>query len=173
MLRVTNVIESPVKRTTTSSSGFGLKVTQRLLGMVMFMLLVGCASLKLQQPSVALENISPLSGTSLQPRIKVTLAITNPNSIALPLKGITYTIALNGIELIQGASNDLPSIPAYGTESVSITVGANLSAAPKLLMRFMINPTQKFDYAFKAKIDLKGPYPSFNIAEVGEIVINL
>jgi len=166
------VIKSTDQHITTSARTVGLKVTQRLAGIVMLIVLVGCASLKLEQPRVALESISPLSGTSLQPRVKVTLSITNPNSIALPLKGMSYTIALNGVELIQGASNDLPTIPGYGTESVVVVVGANLSAAPKLLLRFLVNPTQTFDYAFKAKIDLKGPYPSFNIVEAGEIEIS-
>lgn len=140
---------------------------KKLLAVSLLILLGGCATLNMEPPQIALTSITPASSGGLDTSFNIGLRISNPNGVSLPIKGMSYKIALNGAEVLQGVTNQIPRIPAYGTENVTVTVGANLLSAPKLLSSLMRNPDQRIRYDFSTKIDLEGPLPGFNVVETG------
>lgn len=140
---------------------------KKLLPVCLIIFLTACATLNLEPPQIALTSITPASSGGLDTSFNIGLRISNPNGVSLPIKGMSYKIALNGAQVLQGVTNQIPRIPAYGTENVTVTVGANLLSAPKLLSSLMKNPNQRIRYDFSTKIDLEGPLPGFNVVETG------
>lgn len=153
-----------------------MKVTRRLLVMksgwlatiAAIILTSGCATLNIEQPHISVTRLAPAqSGSSFGSLFEIDLKITNPNGVVLPIKGMSYSLAINGAELLFGASNQIPAIPAYGSETVTLQVEANLLSAPKLFLA--LNKATKVDYTFKTKIDLSGPLPTINVVENGTL----
>lgn len=140
---------------------------KKLLSASLLIFLSACATLNMEPPQVAVTSITPASATGLSTSFDVGLRISNPNSVSLPIKGMSYKIALNGAQVLQGVTNQIPRIPAYGTENVTVTVGANLLSAPKLLSALLNNSDQRIRYDFTTHIDLEGPLPGFDVVESG------
>lgn len=88
------------------------------------LLISGCATLNIEQPKVSVTRLAPASsGSSLGTLFEIDLKIANPNGVALPIKGMSYSLAINGAELLFGTSNQIPTIPAYGSETVIALTG--------------------------------------------------
>ncbi len=128
----------------------------------------GCATMRLETPQLSITNIEP-AGSGQGALFTLRLQLINPNSVALPIKGMSYQVSINGVDLLRGASGDIPSIPAYGTSEFTVPVTANLLAAPRLFMLLSNTSTQQLDYAITAKVDLTGPWPSQQISERGTL----
>lgn len=128
----------------------------------------GCATLNIDEPHIALTRLAPAkSGSSFGTLFEIDIKITNPNGIALPIKGMSYRLDINGAELLYGTSNQIPSIPAYGSETITLQVEANLLSAPKLFLA--LNKATSISYALRTKIDLSGPLPTLNLVESGTL----
>lgn len=151
-------------------------IKKRIFGvftLIMILVISGCATLPnlLKDPSVALESVSLANNNLLSPRFKLVLRVTNPNSIALPVKGMSYTINIQGVELFSGATNDIPQIAAYGDTVLTLELGTNIIKAGNLLRLLLDKSTNTISYNIGAQIDLSGIPTHFNINEAG--VINL
>lgn len=128
----------------------------------------GCATLNIEEPRIALTRLAPAqSGSSFGTLFEIDIKITNPNGIALPIRGMSYSLGINGAELLYGTSNQVPAIPAYGSETITLQVEANLLSAPKLFLA--LNKASRIEYALKTKIDLSGPLPTLNLVESGTL----
>lgn len=126
-----------------------------------------CATLHLEKPYVSLVDFKPRPISGLEAAFDITLKVKNPNSVSLPLSGMTYEIALNGASLLKGATGNLPTIPAYGEETIQLSLSTSLLSAPKIVLALLNKPEEEIRYQFKSRLDLKGVLPSFNIVEEG------
>ena len=144
----------------------------RCMFVAIILALSGCASLQLEKPHVALVNFTPRPLDGLEAQIDIVLRITNPNAMALPLAGMNYQIALNGEPFLSGVSNNLPTIKAYGEETVAVTVSTSLLSTSKIILKLLNSANKDIRYQFKSTLDLKGMLPSFNIVEEGLLPIN-
>ncbi len=139
----------------------------RICFFLLMILISGCASLRLEQPQVSLIGFSPVKSSGMETQFALNVRISNPNSIDLPIKGMSYQFSINGADLLQGVSNSIPTIPAYGSEDVTLNMTVSLLSAPKLLYSLMNKQGEEVKYAFTAKIDLSGMLPAFTIRESG------
>ena len=73
-----------------------------------------------------LQGAIPSEG--MVPAFEIGLRIINPNSQALNLDGIVYTVSLQGYELVKGVGKDFPVIEGYSEGEVKLTASANLLA---------------------------------------------
>lgn len=76
-----------------------------------------------ETPPVSVQAFRPVatdSGGGL-PSFEIALHVINPNLEPLELVGISYTISLDGHELIKGVGNELPVIEGYGEGSFTLT----------------------------------------------------
>ena len=78
-----------------------------------------------------------LPSEGVLPTFEIGLHVTNPNSEALKLRGVSYTISLEGHEIIKGVGNDLPTIDAYGEGQFKLTAATNLFAGIQLITELM------------------------------------
>ena len=136
---------------------------------MLFVVLSACAQFSpvLEKPGVSVENISLANNNFLSPRFNIALRVTNPNSIALPVVGMTYAINIEGVELFNGVKNDIPVISAYSDTVINVELGTNLLKAASLLSTLKDRQDTTVNYGLDAKIDLSGILPSFNVSEVG------
>lgn len=149
-------------------------IKKRILGvftLVMLLMVSGCATLPnlLKDPSIALESVSLANNNLLSPRFKLVLRVTNPNSIALPIKGMSYAITIQGVDLFSGATDEVPHIAAYSDTLLTLELGTDIIKAGNLLRLLLDKSINTINYNLGAQIDLSGIPASFTINEAGEI----
>lgn len=102
--------------------------------------LAGCAGMGAawQAPEVELVGIQPRQIALERQSVVLRLRLTNPNDRALPVKGLTYRVLLEGRELAEGSSELARLIPPGGREEVELEVRSDLLALlpdlPRLLL---------------------------------------
>lgn len=144
----------------------------RLFATLFALLALGaCATLHpdYEEPTVTLASIQARETDGMVPGFDVGLRILNPNASDLNLAGIVYTISINGHDLVKGVGKDFPVIEGYSEETVHLTASANLLAGVRMFMDQARNNggNAPMEYAFEAKLDLAGPYPSLRLRETG------
>lgn len=150
-------------------------MTARLiLALVMAVALGACAALgpNYEEPTVALSSFKALPSEGMIPAFEIGLRIINPNSQALNLEGIVYTVSLEGYELIKGVGKDFPVIEGYSEGTVKLTAAANLLTGIRFITDMMQSEGGPMKYEFKARLDLGGFYPSIRVKEAGDINLN-
>jgi LEA14-like dessication related protein len=145
-----------------------LKITA---GMLCAGLLAACAGMQpgYETPTVTVSSFRALPSTGAMPNFEIGLEVVNPNRQALALEGISYTVSLEGYDIIKGVGSDLPVIEGYGTGEFRLTASANLFAGMQLLGDMMRGPKDEFAYKFTAKLDLGGFRPPLRIEDGGTI----
>lgn len=142
-----------------------------LLGVVALSLFAGCVTIPddFKEPGVSIVSITPKKSNGVLPQFDIVLRVTNPNRVALDIKGLTYTVHLNGSQLVDGVANDLPNIPAYGEAEVSLSARADLFGGLSLLSGLLADPNEPIDYEFNAAIDVGTFYPIINFNKRGSM----
>ena len=120
-------------------------------------LLSACTGMRpgYETPTVSVQSfraVPSTTGTGL-PSFEIGLQVTNPNLEPLELAGISYTVSLDGQDVIKGVGNELPVIEGYGEGTFTVTAGFNLMAGIQLMRSLMSKSGDTFDYAFEAKLD--------------------
>ena len=134
-------------------------------------LLSACASLQPQidPPKVSLDSFKALPSEGGAPRFEIKLRIANPNKQDFDIAGISYSVEIQGRELISGVTNDVPLLKAYSEEVVTMEAGLQLLQMMRLLAGLGMQPTDNLEYRFLGKIDFKGFVPTQRIEETGSI----
>jgi len=145
---------------------------RRLISLgVLSVLLGSCAGMGpgYDTPSVTLSSFKSLPSEGGLPAFEIGLRVINPNPEPLELRGVAYTISLDGHELIKGVGNELPIIDGYGEGEFKLTVAANLFGGIRLITDLMRNQRETFTYEFEAKLDIGAFRPAIRISESDEI----
>ncbi|MFT5220496.1 MAG: LEA14-like dessication related protein [Planctomycetota bacterium] len=142
-----------------------------LLGVVALGLFAGCVTIPddFKEPGVSIVSITPKKSHGVLPQFDIVLRVTNPNRVELDIKGLTYTVHLNGSQLVDGVANDLPIIPAYGEAEVSLSARADLFGGLSLLTGMLADPNEPIGYEFNAAIDVGTFYPTINFNKRGSL----
>jgi LEA14-like dessication related protein len=119
--------------------------------------LSGCAGMQpgYESPTVSVQSfraVSSETGTGL-PSFEIGLRVINPNLEPLELAGVSYTVSLDGNDIIKGVGNDLPVIDGYGEGTFTVTAAVDVLAGVRLLRSLMDKNDDTFEYAFEAKLD--------------------
>lgn len=146
----------------------------RAAGTVLLLLfcLAGCVTVTsdLDPPKVTIDSFRSLpSAEGGSPRFEIKLRVINPNSESLDVAGISYSIELQGREIISGVSNEVPLIEGYTEEVVTLEAGLQLFQLVRLLASLGSSPADALEYRFSAKVDFRGFVPTQRIEEIGEI----
>ena len=137
------------------------------------LLLAGCVGMGpgYETPSVTLSSFKALPSESGLPAFEIGLRVINPNPEALELRGVAYTISLDGHELIKGVGNQLPVIEGYGEGEFKLTAAANLFGGIRLITDLMRNQRETFTYEFEAKLDIGAFRPAIRIRDSDVILL--
>lgn len=102
----------------------------RALSLVVMLLgLPGCSLFvpKLDAPHLSVVGIELQKGSLWQQKLKVRMHVENPNNRELPIKGITYTLDVNGQEFAHGESAASFIVPALGDADFDMNMTANMA----------------------------------------------
>lgn len=135
---------------------FRRRLGQVGLGLALALTVSGCTSLYryADPPRVTLAGIRILDLTLFEQRYLLALRVQNPNSIELPIEGMSYTLNVNGMELARGVSNQKTTIPAFGEQVLQISVVASTISALNQLRHWQQSPPKDLAYQLKGKIQL-------------------
>jgi LEA14-like dessication related protein len=135
--------------------------------------LVACVSIPsdFKEPGVTLVSIRPQLRNLFAPEFDVVLEVTNPNRVALEIVGLSYTVHLQGIKLIEGVATDIPKIAAYGKAKVTLNATADLASGLSLLGDLLQRPREQVDFELNADIDLGSFYPMVKVNRRGTIAL--
>lgn len=141
--------------------------------MALFLMLSACATLQpdIDPPKVSLESFKPLASEGGAPRFEIQLRVANPNKQAFDIAGISYSVEIQGQELISGVTNEVPRLEPYSEEVVTFEAGLQLFQLVRLLAGMGMEPTDALEYRFLGKIDFKGFVPTQRIEETGNFTL--
>lgn len=118
----------------------------------------GCAALpKFEAPKLSVVSMKVQSADLFSQRLQVRMRVMNPNSRELPIKGITYQIAVNDTEFAQGASDTPFVVPAMGEAEFDVQVTANLAGVLGNLLSRRGSP-ETLDYRLTGNVALSSGF---------------
>ena len=107
-----------------------------------------------ETPRVSLVSIQPIEMGLLEQRYGLQLRILNPNDKEIPVKGLSYSIEINGHEFAYGVSRQPVTIPPFSEALLDVEVVSNLL---NILQQF-----QEMSGENSLKYRLRGKLP-FNV----------
>ncbi len=122
-----------------------------------------------EAPTVTVSSFRSLPSQGGLPNFEIGLKVLNPNPDPLKLRGVSYTVSLDGHDLVKGVGNQLPVIDAYGEGELILTASANLLAGLALITDLMQGPKDSFRWDLEAKLDVGAFTPAIRVRESGEI----
>ncbi len=146
----------------------------RLMGLLTVLLgLSACAALSgsYEKPQVNITSFTLAPNTvGMAPRFDIGIQIINPNRSALPFRGMTYAVEIEGYQILSGATPDIPTVPAYGQADFVIQASPDLFGSARLLGDlFSNNQRSSLEYGFSARLDAGRLLPMINIEESGQL----
>ena len=141
---------------------------------VITVLLAGCAGMRpgWETPTVTVKSVRAIPSQGVLPEFEIDLHVVNPNREALKLVGVSYTVSLEGHELIKGVGNDLPVIEGYGEGDITLNAAADLFAGMGLIRELMSSQKDTLSYSFEAKLDPGALRPSIRVRDTGEVSLS-
>jgi LEA14-like dessication related protein len=130
------------------------RVVARLL-IVVALLVTGssCSALRpeLQAPRLSLIHVAMTSADIFNQQFLVRVNVQNPNKQELKIKGLDYTLFLEGDGFAEGVLNKPFTVPAEGETDFDMTVKTNfVSGIGRLLSR--LNGRTQVNYALEGKL---------------------
>jgi len=108
-----------------------------------------------EAPRVSLISIQPIEMGFLEQRYGLQLRIMNPNDDAIPVKGLSYSIEINGHEFAYGVSRQPVSIPAFSEALLDVEVVSNLLNVMQQVQEMSSETGNSLHYRLRGKISLE------------------
>jgi LEA14-like dessication related protein len=126
----------------------------RRCALLAVLVLSGCSVLlpRWQTPTLAVVNIQVGHSDLWQQHLQVRMSVHNPNDRELPVKGLSYSLDVNGEECAHGESSASFLVPARGDAEFDMNVTANAAAA--LLRMFGHGNNAAAQYRIYGKVEL-------------------
>jgi LEA14-like dessication related protein len=141
------------------------------LGLLSGVLLSACVlTSKLTPPTLSVVDVQLLSSDLWEQHLKVRMHVQNPNDRTLPIKGLEYTLEVEGQQAATGASAASFVVPAQGEAEFDMNVTTNLAGTLlKLLARGSDTLSQRVAYHLSGRVSLsEGLMRSIPFDERGE-----
>ncbi|WP_189421109.1 LEA type 2 family protein [Cellvibrio zantedeschiae] len=148
----------------------------RLMSLCVCLLLASCAAINptLKDPDVKLVGLRLLPAQGiLQRQIAVDLSILNPNRQDLSVRGINYNVGIENINLLSGATDQVPVLRGMQETPVTLVISADIISIVRLLEHFSSNGVgDKVNYNFSAVIDFSAWLPSMHVDKKGVLPLS-
>ena len=146
------------------------RVVASFAAVVCCLLLGGCAGLApgSEPPAVSVTSfaLAPQS-TGTAPRFNIGIRVVNPNRNPLRLRGMTYSVAIEGNRILNGARPDLPTVAGYDSADFVIEASPDLLGGVRLLADLFSRQRSSLVYSFNARIDV-GTLLPLTVEESGQ-----
>lgn len=135
-------------------------------------ILQGCASLspQFEQPAVEVLSLKMLPSEGLEQRFDVGLKVINPNNRTLNIRGMSYSLIIEGYTVASGVTAEVPKVGPYAEERFTLPASTSLVSSVRLLKHLMALNKNSLDYRLEAKLDLGIPLaPKMRVVEEGKV----
>ena len=109
-----------------------------------------------ETPTVNVSYFRPLPAQGIAPRFGIGLHIINPNDFDLDIRGISYTVSIQGQKIIVGVARDLEAIPAYSEGNADLQASTDMISGIRLITGLMREGRGSLTYKLDAKLDIRG-----------------
>jgi LEA14-like dessication related protein len=125
-------------------------------GFIVAVVLAACAlAPKLEPPKLSIVGVQIVSGDLFTQRLRIRVHVQNPNDRALPVKGLEYTIQVEGEQFASGQSVASFEVPALGEAEFDMNVTTNVAGTLlKVLARGPDARGQEVSYRLSGKVSL-------------------
>jgi len=140
-------------------------------GLAVALALGACAGMQpgYETPTVTVNSFRALPSEGMAPKFEIGLHVINPNRQALDLAGVSYSVRLEGRELLKGVANDLPRIEGYGEGDILLEASPNLFEGMRLISDLLTSPRDTFEYELEAKLDPGALSPAIRVRDRGQV----
>lgn len=132
-----------------------LKLISLTVVLGLFAGLQGCASWfsgDFQDPEVRLVKVDVVKARLLEQQFILRFRIDNPNDASFPVRGLDYSVQLNGVPLASGESREWFNVPARGHQVFDVPVRTNLWRHLKDIVRALEDPDQPIRYSLSGEV---------------------
>jgi len=137
-------------------------------------LLTACAGLTptIPKPCVSINAFEILPSEGIAPRFKIGMRITNTSRETLNIKGIVYTVEIQGNNVLTGVAKNIPSIAPYSEGNVSVAGSPDLFGSLGLIKDMMSQKSENMEYEVDVAIDVGSAYPIIHSTKKGEFSLS-
>jgi LEA14-like dessication related protein len=138
---------------------------------VLFQLLVGCASLQPQADRirVTIADLKPLESTLMEQRYLVKIRIQNRTKEALNVDGMSFDLDLNGKRFASGVSNQQATIPGFSESMLEVKLSSTVFGLIKQIGALQDRLESAFDYQISGSLSTPDSMLALPFSEKGEI----
>lgn len=121
-------------------------------------LIAGCAGTTefANPPRVTLADLRLTEAGLMEQRYAARLRVQNPNAASLDVRGMEYTIYLNGRKFADGVSSRGFSVPGYGEAMVDVNLTTTMLRMFEQIRRLNEDESMVFRYRIAGTIGLAG-----------------
>jgi LEA14-like dessication related protein len=118
--------------------------------------MAGCAGIgkPIETPRISLADIQMMESKGLETTFLVHLRVMNPNDIELDIRGADCDLEINGKPFAYGISNAQVKVPAFGSETLPVTVYSSVIDIVRGL--FGLPQREDLSYSIKGKVRMAG-----------------
>lgn len=120
------------------------------------LLLGGCALLapKFQAPTLSIESVAIERSDFVTQHLKVHMRVDNPNDRELPVKGLSYTLYIEGEQAAYAVSDESFIVPALGHAEFDVQVTANMAGTLLRLLGRGARRPDRIEYRVAGRVEL-------------------
>lgn len=138
------------------------------------LLLAGCSGkgdVAFEPPVLSLSSFGLMPSEGKAPRVVMALRVVNPNGIPLRMRGMSYTVSLEGHRMLTGVSSRLAEVPPYAETEIELNSPIDLVSSIRLFNEIINTPGRdRLKYSLNARIDVDGMLAPLRLIEDGELV---
>jgi LEA14-like dessication related protein len=86
------------------------------------------------------------------------LSVQNPNAMAIPVRGMSYSLQVAGDDFARGVSPKAFTVPAYGETDVQVEMTTNLAGTLRKLQELLSGDRNVVDYELAGELDVNLPF---------------
>ncbi|WP_454254875.1 LEA type 2 family protein [Pseudomonas sp. Marseille-Q8238] len=132
-----------------------IRIIALTIGLGLLASLAGCSTWftsEFQDPEVRLVKVDVIKARLLEQQFMLRFRIDNPNASSLPVRGLVYSVTLDGIPLAEGESSNWFTVEAHGHQTFEVPVRTNLWRHIKDIVRALENPDEAIRYSFQGQV---------------------
>lgn len=123
--------------------------------LLMILSLSGCSVFSgpsIETPDIHLQSVRFKGGNVLEQEFRLNFMIKNPNPFNLSVRGLSYQVQLNELDLFKGESTHDFVVPAHGSTVFSLLAHSNLWRHLRQLRQMLESPQRPVRYRFDGEV---------------------
>ena len=121
---------------------------------LLVVLLQGCAYLNdsFERPDVKLAGVRQVAAEDGNAGFELRFNVINPNPQPMPVKGVYFSLRLQGLNVVSGVSDQEVNIPAFGESELTVNASIDVLSSLRLVTGVLTNGDKAVTYSFQVRL---------------------